>query len=439
MKPTPEKSNSEVSSNQPDRSIAEQPGAGSPNADKSSSLKSGANLEKSENTSENENKQRGPKRAVRSNSRPADSAAGENAAAASGMQTAGAEFLHDSIDMESSTVGEATSRLMRLFHYSASIPERTLRSAGALAGGFMRESANWLLPSAFRNSRSYSIFIQQMLDFVCNDIGGVRKLWGTAPADQSSDPRDEELAAENQAFLARKTVGNLLDMSALATFHVSPLTVLAIFSDVAYGSRHYLEQLSQRLKSQHIIDEKTTIDSAGDLLAALEKASASAAGVFDKPPISLVGLRKTISETHAAVAQVDPTKLLPAAEIDQLWRQIEMAAKEQHASIWDVSATISLVALGNIQAVGQGAIIGMDVAGNLFNEHIVQHYWEGLRAIERHGLIPTLSRASAPYLEAVWTNFAVDRKTWTEQLLSGDLIKWGWSQISWPKLMRGTP
>ena len=354
------------------------------------------------------------------------------------LPVAAAEELHDSIDMEKSTVGEASSHLMRLFHYSASLPERTLRSAGAIAGGFVRESANWLLPSAFRNSRSYSIFIQQMLDFVCNDIGGVRRIWSATLADPASELSEEEQAAQNQAFLARKTVGNLLDMSALATFHLSPLTVLAIFSDVAYGSRHYLVQLSQRLKSQNIIDEKTTIDNAGDLLAALEKASASAAGVFDKPPISIEGLRRTIEETQTAIRQVDPTKLLPAAEIDQLWRQIDMAAKEQNASIWDVSATISLVALGNIQAMSKGTIVGLEVAGNLFNEHIVQHYWEGLRAIERNGLIPTLSRASAPYLEAVWTNFAVDQKTWTEQLLSGELIKWGWSQLSRPKLMRGT-
>ncbi|MGN6544835.1 MAG: hypothetical protein ACTHK7_07285 [Aureliella sp.] len=348
------------------------------------------------------------------------------------------EQLDVSIDMDESTVSEASSHLMRLFQYSASIPERTLRSAGAIAGGLVRESANWLLPSAFRNSRSYSIFIQQMLDFVCNDIGGVRRIWsGTAHA-PASELSEEEQAAENQAFLARKTVGNLLDMSALATFHVSPLAVLAIFSDVAYGSRHYLQLLSERLKSQHIIDEKTTIDNAGDLLAALEKASASAAGVFDKPPISIDGLRRTILETQAAIGQVDPTKLLPATEIDQLWRQIEMAAKEQHASIWDVSATISLVALSNIQAMGKGTIVGLEVAGNLFNEHIIPPYWEGRRAIERNGLIPTLSRASAPYLEAVWANFAVDRKTWTEQLLSGELIKWGWSHISWPKLMRGT-
>ena len=86
--------------------------------------------------------------------------------------------LGDAIDMEKSTVGEATSTLLRLFNYSASLPERTLRSASALAGGIVRESANWLVPSAFRNSKSYSIFVQQMLTFAINDIGGVRKIGG---------------------------------------------------------------------------------------------------------------------------------------------------------------------------------------------------------------------------------------------------------------------
>src|SRR5690606_37291496 len=107
-----------------------------------------------------------------------------------------------------STLGEASKSLQRMFHYSTSIPERTLRSASALAGGLVRESTNWLVPLAFRNSKSYSIFVQQMLDFVVNDIGGVKRVLNPNKAEQVD--------------LARKTVGNLLDMTALATFHISP-------------------------------------------------------------------------------------------------------------------------------------------------------------------------------------------------------------------------
>lgn len=335
------------------------------------------------------------------------------------------QSLGGAIDMEKSTVGEATSTLLRLFNYSASLPERTFRSASALAGGIVRESANWLVPSAFRNSKSYSIFVQQMLTFVINDIGGVRK----SPA-SSSEPHQQVVV------LAQKTVGNLLDMTALATFHLSPLTVLAVFSDAAYGSKVYLEQLSNRLKEQGIIDQQTTIDGAADLITALEAASGKAVGMFDQPPISIEGLRKTIEGIQASVNAIDPTLLLPRAEIDQLWRQIELAAKEQNASLWDVSATISVVALNQLQVVGRSSIVGLEIAGELLQQHIVQHYWEGLRAIERNGLIPTLSSASQPYLEAVWANFTIDRKTWTEQLLSGELLKWGWSRISWPKSVR---
>jgi len=331
------------------------------------------------------------------------------------------QSLGDAIDMEKSTVGEATSTLLRLFNYSASLPERTLRSASALAGGIVRESANWLVPSAFRNSKSYSIFVEQMLTFAINDIGGVRKSLA------SSERHQQEVV------LARKTVGNLLDMTALATFHLSPLTVLAVFSDAAYGSKVYLEQLSNRLKEQGIIGQHTTIDGAADLINAIEAASGKAVGMFDQPPISLQGLQKTIEDIQTSVKMIDPTQLLPHTEIDQLWRQIELAAKEQNASLWDVSATISVVALNQLQAVGNGSIVGLEIAGDLFQQRIIQHYWDGLRAIERNGLIPTLSSASKPYLEAVWSNFTIDRKTWTEQLLSGELLKWGWSHVSWPK------
>lgn len=348
---------------------------------------------------------------------------------ASGAEGEAVGELPAAIDMEQATVGEAASSLLRMFNYSASLPERTLRSAGALAGGLVRESANWLIPSAFRNSKSYSIFVQQMLDFVVNDVGNVKRRM----------LRGKETVEAEQVDLARKTVGNLLDMTAFATFHISPITVLAIFSDVAYGSKVYLQQLSQRLKEQGIIDQETTIDGAADLIAALENASGQAVGMFDQPPVSIEGLRRTVLETQAAVREIEPARLLPVSEIDQLWRQMELAAEQQHASIWDVSATMSIVALNQIQAVGQGAAVSLEIAGNLFHEHIVQHYWEGLREIERRGLVPTLSTASEPYLEAVWTNFALDQKTWTEQLLSGELLRWGWSQLSWPKLSGKPP
>jgi hypothetical protein len=72
----------------------------------------------------------------------------------------------------------------------------------------------------------------------------------------------------------------------------------------------------------------------------------------------------------------------------------------------------------------------------MYQQKIIDYYWEGLRAVERQGLITALSRASEPYLETVWNNYSMDQKTWKEQLLSGELFKWGWSRFNWPKLGR---
>ena len=334
--------------------------------------------------------------------------------------------LNAAIDMEKQSVGEALTSLLRVFQYTTTLPD-ALRHAGNYASEWVRESANWFVPSAFRNSESYSLFVRQLMDFVIRE---------GASAEGQSDAA-VAAASPERAFVARKTFGSLLDMTALATFHLSPLTVLAVFAEYGFGAKIFLQQLVDRLREQQLIAADVPIDSSAELIAVLERVTEHATEMFGRPPISISGLNKTVAEIAGAVARVAPEQMLPLAEIDQLLRQMELAAREQEASIWDVSATISLVALNSIHSVGQGGLVTLDVDLDLFQEHIIQHYWEGLRAIERHGLLPTLTQASEPYLESVWTNYAIRHKSWAEQLLHRDLLKWGWSQLGWPKLSRG--
>jgi len=346
-------------------------------------------------------------------------------------------ILPASIDMDQLSMGEAVTAFHRLFQYRPALPERW-RSMGAYASELFRESANWFVPAAFRNSRSYSIFVRQMLDYA---VSSANQNASTIPTfkDQTGPeyPLSSEVA-DDEVFLARKTVSSLLDMAALATFHLSPLTVMAVFSEVAYGWQGHMQQLGTRLKEQHIISSGTTIDDSTQLVAALTKAVGSASAVFEKPLLSLEGLNKTIRETQAVVAQTEPNKLLSLSEMDQLQRQMELAARLESASIWDVSATISVIALNQIQATDCSGVVTLEVSGNIFQHHIIDHYWEGLRAIERHGLLTAMSQASEPYLETFWNNYSMDQKTWPELLFSSELLKWGWSQLTWPKLSRST-
>jgi hypothetical protein len=311
---------------------------------------------------------------------------------------------------------EEGGSLVETLIYGLSLPERTARSASVIVGGFVNETAARLIPTAFRSSRSYSVFIQQALDMMVHDVGGVK------------NPNQDESAAQ-ESKLAQKAVGGLLDVAGAATLHLSPMTVLAVFNDIAYGSGHYLKQLSEELKREGIIDSESSIDHASDLVDALRLTSSKAADAIDTPPISLDGLTETISQLREEIGKVDPTKLIPQSEVQRLWGEMEQAATQADVGLWDVSTTMTMFAMNRISLTTRGALSTITVAGNLFDEHIINHYSDALDEIGEHGLYATLSDASTPYLEAVWENFDEGRETWTEDLVTGRMFGKAWESV----------
>ena len=306
------------------------------------------------------------------------------------------------------------ARVRDFLLYGLSLPERTLRSASGILGGTLRESASLLIPQAFRSSKTYSVMVQQMLDFLAQDVGGVER------------PKDPNAPQKVENFVARKTVGNFVEMAALATLHLSPMMLLAVVSDVAYGSKTYLKELAGDLKRQKVIAEDSTIDSLDDLLGAVASASATASGVIDTPPLSVDGLKQTIDQTRSAVAKLDPTKVIPQAEIKRLWDDIHQAAARQGVNPLAISGAMTLFALGKIASLGRGALSTVTSAGVLFDRHVIEHYRAGLTDIWKKGLYAALRETSKPYIEAVWNNFSSQKETITEGLASGRLLAEAW-------------
>jgi hypothetical protein len=306
----------------------------------------------------------------------------------------------------------STQSVHKYLRYSLSLPERTLRSTAGLAGGVLREGANLLVPQAFRTSKSYEILVQQGLDFLTDDIGGVRR--DEAPPDDP-DPGTE-------SYVAKKAVGGFVEMASLATLHVSPALLLAVVSDVAYGSQTYLKELAIELKREGVVAENSTIDHASDLLDAIRESSAVGASVFDTPPLSVKGITEAIEQTTASVSKIDPSKVLPAAEIDRLWREMHEVASGEDVSFLEVSGAMTLHVLNRVGTAGQGALSTVTIAGTLLDRHVVDHYRTALTDLHTVGYYNTLADVSKPYIAAVWENFSTDRSTLTEDLLSGKLV-----------------
>ncbi|MEX1229520.1 MAG: hypothetical protein WEB58_04730 [Planctomycetaceae bacterium] len=302
------------------------------------------------------------------------------------------------------------SSLAHYLLYTLSLPERTVRSTVGLAAGTLQEAASLLVPSAFQTSKTYEVVVRNSLRFLTADVGGAKPV-----VDPNAQPAQDD-------YLARKTVGNFLDLAGLATLHVSPLWMLAIVSDVAYGSRSYLKELAKELKEQGIIDEHSTIDHADDLLTAIQKSSGQAAGLFDTPPLSVDQLRKTLNETRETLASTDVRKVLPEGELNRYWQELREISRQENVSLLHVSSAVTMQSLQRMKTITHGTLTGIQVAGGLFNQHVVQYYFEAVQTIQKKGFYASLSESYQPYLEGVWNNFSSKKVTWTEQLIRGHWI-----------------
>lgn len=306
--------------------------------------------------------------------------------------------------------------LQQFLLYSLSLPERVVRSTIGLAAGAAMETAGLLIPQSFQSAKTYELVVTNSLGFLTNQIGGVE-------SDSPSQSADE-------TFMARKAVGNFVDLAGMATLHVSPVWLLAIVSDVAYGSGSYVQELATELQQQGLIDDTSSIHHVDDVLNAIQDSSGNAASLFDTPPLSVDQLRETLDKTRESIGEVDYTGILPESELRQYWNEMQEIATGNDVSLLGVSGALAMNTLGKLETAAKGTLTGVQVAGGLLNRHVIGHYTESLQTISEQGLFETLRTTSGPYITAVWNNFSQTKPTWTEDLVTGRLALRGWKAVT---------
>lgn len=300
------------------------------------------------------------------------------------------------------------TRLSRYLMYSFTLPERVARSAVGVSAGAIRESAEFLVPQAFKNSKTYEVVIKNSLKFLTEDVGGVA--------------RKTDDVALSKDFAARKAVGNFVDLAGWAAFAVSPVWLMAIVSDVAYGSKSYLHELAGELRKKGLIDETSTIHNVDDLLAAVKDASGQTASLVDSPPLSVEQLKESLAATRKAVGRADFRKVLPESEVRRYWQEMREISARENVTLIGVSGALTMHSLGKMGRATQGAFTGAVVAGGLVNKHIFKHYRDALTDVRERGFYEMVRETSGPYVDSVYNNFAVDRSTWTAELFSGRAV-----------------
>ena len=307
--------------------------------------------------------------------------------------------------------------------YGLSLPERLVRSVVGVTAGTAKEIAEFVVPQAFKDSKTYEITVRNSIGFLVSGVGKVADPAEAVVIDSKAQvipngPSSPAVTDQNPGrIIARKAAGSFIDIAGLSMLHVSPLWVLAIVSDVAYGSQVYLKELADQLRQQGLIDETSTIHNVQDLLGAVKQASGTAASSFDQPPLSLDELQRSVEQTRVALIEIDPTQIIPQAEILRYWTEMREVADREQVSLLGLSGAIAMQTLETAKDLTHGTATGLLVAGNILNERVFGHYVDSLQRIREIGLWESVKNTYAPYIDMAWGNFVRSRKTWTEQLL----------------------
>lgn len=327
---------------------------------------------------------------------------------------------------------EPPETLLDRMLFGLSLPERLLRSAVGLTAGTAKEIAEFVVPQAFQDSKTYEVVVRNSLGFLVSGVGTVAPEKGDSapePAKVEMEGASGSATQDPALFIARKAASNFIDIAGLATLHVSPLWVLAIVSDAAYGTKSYLNELAEELKDRGLIDQNSTILKVEDLMEAIRDASGTAASTFDQPPLSLKELQSSIEQTRQALLNVDPTDLIPEAEIAGLWNDMRSVAAKEQVSLLGVSAAVAMQTLETVKDVSEGTLTGLLVAGKIVNRNIFGYYASSLERIRQDGIWASVKTTYQPYVDMAWSNFMSSRKSWTEQVFDPRHVTRAWTKL----------
>ena len=285
-------------------------------------------------------------------------------------------------DMDVNT-GGARSVLSR--SYLASLPERTTRAGAALTGGLVYEASEVVLPVAIRRSKLYQAIVGRLLRITVELVGGVR---GVYPA--------QEMPVRE--LLIRKTAGNVVELSSFLAVGWSPVWLLAGASDQVGGTKVYLQALVTELRDAGVLAPEVDVTSFEELLSVLEGTSGVLADTVDVPPLNITSVRTSWQELRRQA-----TDLPDAADLERIYAELQLAARQEDRSILEIS---SMVALGAVRA---GVRLG--------NVHIFDYYRGALRTIVEEDLRSFVRRTSTPYLTRAGSHFDPRSSTYSERLL----------------------
>jgi hypothetical protein len=293
--------------------------------------------------------------------------------------------------------------------YLYSLPERFLRSITGLSGGAAREVGDVLLPARVRRSRLYQALVDSTLRFLIEQVGQIE---GTYPACAESLPPD---------FLLRRTAGNVVELAGIASFHASPVWVLAALADLAGAGRELIGEMAKALESEGLLEPGREFHSMDQLLDGLERTAGRLSETVNTPPLNVASLREEWTAIRAEASRI-PISALPVERLASQWRELKQEAAAQGRSVLQLSSVMALAAVRelpeNARWLSRAAQVCGRRTGEVLGRGLLDHYSKSLEEIRETGYIRYWLREFQPYWQGAVQQFSSRRMTATERFLT---------------------
>ncbi len=295
------------------------------------------------------------------------------------------------------------------YRYILSLPERSLRSLGALSGGLIREIGNVALPATVRRTVLYRTMVDVGLQFLIGDVGQVEQIY----------PPDGGLADH---FLLKRAASHGIELAGILAFHASPIWILAALADATGGSRKLIEEISHALKEEGLLEREAPFHTLEQVLDGLERTSGHLANALTVPPVEIAGLRREWLRLKDELGSIPPKNLPGQDRVERVWAQLRESAAAQQRSVFLVSSLMAISAVTHVPAnvlwLSRAARSAARRTGKVLGGAILDHYSDSMSEIASTGFVAYWSREFRPYLRGAAEQFALDHESATERWLA---------------------
>lgn len=290
----------------------------------------------------------------------------------------------------------------RLAGYALSLPERVSRLAVGSIAGIVKGASEFLLPEAVRHTQLYRVLLDKNLRYLIEDVGAIEDVYAKNVAVSSN-------------YVARKFVGNFVELSGILTLHASPVWILALIADISGGTKTFLREFSEALKQEGLLDPDANVQTTDQLLQSLQSFSGKIADEIDTPPLSVEELCQTLQYFRNESRALKLQHHVKREDMQSLLEDIKDVARKEKKSLFEISAAMAMSTINQLERSGRKTVTGLRVGQALLDRTIFQHYARSLKDLSRLGYYRHLGECSKPYLKAVARHLAWRNVSWTER------------------------